>query len=141
MITKTLSRYAMRFLGSVIGSFIGVVALAALIDYVELMRRGEEWPNATAWLLAKISIYRVPQLAERIMPFSVLVGVMSSYLTLSRRASSAHAKSPRSGCRRSWQRCRRQAAAPYLLFCLTQKPLVLCCRAERLSPCISASRP
>jgi lipopolysaccharide export system permease protein len=86
MITKTLSRYfAMRFLGSVIGSFIGVVALAAMIDYVELMRRGEEWPNATAWLLAKISVYRVPQLAERIMPFSVLVGAMSSYLTLSRR--------------------------------------------------------
>ena len=86
MVTKTLSRYfAMRFLGSVIGSFIGVVALAAMIDYVELMRRGEEWPNATAWLLAKISVYRVPQLAERIMPFSVLVGAMSSYLTLSRR--------------------------------------------------------
>jgi lipopolysaccharide export system permease protein len=86
MITKTLSRYfAMRFLGSVIGSFIGVVALAAMIDYVELMRRGEDWPNATAWLLAKISIYRVPQLAERIMPFSVLVGAMSCYLTLSRR--------------------------------------------------------
>ena len=86
MITKTLSRYfAMRFLGSVVGSFIGVVALAAMIDYVELMRRGEDWPNATAWLLAKISIYRVPQLAERIMSFSVLVGAMSSYLTLSRR--------------------------------------------------------
>jgi lipopolysaccharide export system permease protein len=86
MITKTLSRYfAMRFLGSVVGSFLGVVALAAMIDYVELMRRGADWPNATAWLLAKISMYRVPQLTERIMPFSVLVGAMSCYLTLSRR--------------------------------------------------------
>jgi len=86
MIPKTLSRYfAMRFLGSVIGSFLGVVALAAMIDFVELMRRGEDWPNATAWLLAKISMYRVPQLTERIMPFSVLVGAMSCYLTLSRR--------------------------------------------------------
>jgi len=86
MISKTLSRYfAMRFLASVIGSFFGVVALAAMIDYVELMRRGEEWPNATAWVLAKISLYRVPQLAERIMPFSVLIGAMSSYLNLSRR--------------------------------------------------------
>jgi lipopolysaccharide export system permease protein len=86
MISKTLSRYfAMRFLGSVIGSFLGVVALAAMIDYVELMRRGADWPNATAWLLAKISMYRVPQLTERIMPFSVLVGAMSCYLTLSRR--------------------------------------------------------
>jgi lipopolysaccharide export system permease protein len=86
MVTGTLSRYfGMRFLSSVVGSFIGVVALAAMIDYVELMRRGADWPNATAWLLAKISMYRVPQLTERIMPFSVLVGAMSCYLTLSRR--------------------------------------------------------
>jgi lipopolysaccharide export system permease protein len=86
MITGTLSRYfGMRFLTSVFGSFIGVVALAAMIDYVELMRRGADWPNATAWVLAKISLYRVPQLTERIMPFSVLVGAMSCYLSLSRR--------------------------------------------------------
>jgi len=86
VVTGTLSRYfGMRFLTSVGGSFIGVVALAAMIDYVELMRRGADWPNATAMLLAKISMYRVPQLTERIMPFSVLVGAMSCYLTLSRR--------------------------------------------------------
>jgi lipopolysaccharide export system permease protein len=86
MLIGTLSRYfGMRFLTSVFGAFIGVVALAAMIDYVELMRRGAEWPNATAWVLAKISMYRVPQLTERIMPFSVLVGAMSCYLTLSRR--------------------------------------------------------
>jgi lipopolysaccharide export system permease protein len=86
MITGTLSRYfGMRFIASVVGSFIGVIALAAMIDYVELMRRGADWPNATAWLLAKISIYRVPQLTERILPFTVLVGAMSCYLTLSRR--------------------------------------------------------
>jgi lipopolysaccharide export system permease protein len=86
MIPGTLSRYfAMRFVTSVVGSFIGVIALAAMIDYVELMRRGADWPNATAWLLAKISMYRVPQLTERILPFTVLVGAMSCYLTLSRR--------------------------------------------------------
>ncbi len=94
MPTRTLSRYfAMRFLMSVVGSFIGVVALAAMIDYVELMRRGAEWPNATALLLAKISMYRVPQLTERIMPFSVLVGAMSCYLTLSRRLELVVARS------------------------------------------------
>jgi lipopolysaccharide export system permease protein len=78
MVAGTLSRYfAMRFLASVVGSLIGVIALAAMIDYVELMRRGADWPNATAWLLAKISMYRVPQLTERIFPFTVLVGAMS----------------------------------------------------------------
>jgi lipopolysaccharide export system permease protein len=86
MMTGTLSRYfAMRFLTAVVGSFIGVILLAAMIDYIELMRRGADWPNATALLLAKISIYRVPQLTERILPFSVLVGAMSCYLALSRR--------------------------------------------------------
>src|SRR3974377_54353 len=86
MIARTLSRYfAMRFVASVVGSFIGVIALAAMIDYVELMRRGADWPNATALILAKISMYRVPQLTEPIMPFSVLVGAMSCYLALSRR--------------------------------------------------------
>ena len=75
MVAGTLSRYfAMRFIASVVGSFIGVNALAAMIEYVELMRRGADWPNATAWLLAKISMYRVPQLTERILPFTVLVG-------------------------------------------------------------------
>jgi len=86
MIAGTLSRYfGMRFIASVVGSFIGVIALAAMIDYVELMRRGADWPNATAWVLAKISTFRVPQLTERILPFTVLVGAMSCYLTLSRR--------------------------------------------------------
>lgn len=94
MITGTLSRYfGMRFLTSVVGSFIGVVALAAMMDYIELMRRGADWPNATAWVLAKISMYRVPQLTERIMPFSVLVGAMSCYLTLSRRLELVVARS------------------------------------------------
>src|SRR5271170_7421743 len=86
MIAGTLSRYfGLRFLKNVVGSFFGVVALAAMIDYVELLRRSSDWPNATAWVLAEISVFRVPQLSERIMPFAVLVGAMSSYLSLSRR--------------------------------------------------------
>jgi lipopolysaccharide export system permease protein len=86
MITRTISRYfGLRFLNAVIGSFVGVVVLAGMIDYVELMRRGADWPRATPWLLAQVSMFRVPQLAERIMPFSVLIGAMSCYLSLSRR--------------------------------------------------------
>jgi lipopolysaccharide export system permease protein len=86
MSTRTLSRYfGLRFLSAVVGTFIGVVFLAGMIDYVELMRRGADWPHATPWALAKISMFRVPQLTERILPFSVLVGAMSCYLTLSRR--------------------------------------------------------
>jgi lipopolysaccharide export system permease protein len=86
MIAGTLSRYfGFRFLKSVIGSFFGVVALAGMIDYVELLRRSSDWPKASALVLAEISLFRVPQLSERIMPFAVLVGAMSCYLALSRR--------------------------------------------------------
>jgi len=86
MVTGKLYRYfGTRFFKAVLGTFVGVVGLAAMIDYVELMRRGADWPHATAWLLAKISLLRVPQLTERIMPFAVLVGAMSCYVTLSRR--------------------------------------------------------
>src|SRR6516162_8373879 len=86
MVAGTLSRYfGFRFLKSVVGSFFGVVALAGMIDYVELLRRGSDWPKATALLLAEISLFRVPQLSERILPFAVLVGAMSCYLALSRR--------------------------------------------------------
>ncbi len=94
MLNSTLSRYfGLRFLKSVLGSFIGVVALAAMIDYVELLRRSADWPHATALLLAEVSLFRVPQLAERIMPFTVLVGTMSCYLTLSRRLELVVARS------------------------------------------------
>ncbi len=86
MLAGTLSRYfAVRFFTAMIGTFVGVVVLSGMIDYFELMRRGADWPKATAWVLAMISIYRVPQLTEHIMPFAVLVGAMSCYLTLSRR--------------------------------------------------------
>ena len=53
IIGGTLSRYfGMRFLTSVVGSFVGVVALAAMIDYIELMRRvkrdtGPRWTAVT----------------------------------------------------------------------------------------------
>jgi lipopolysaccharide export system permease protein len=94
MVTGTLSRYfAMRFLTSVVGTFVGVIVLAAMVDYFELMRRGADWPHATAWILAEISMFRIPQLTERIMPFAVLVGTMSCYLTLSRRLELVIARS------------------------------------------------
>jgi lipopolysaccharide export system permease protein len=86
VVAGTLARYfGFRFLKSVTGTFFGVVALAAMIDYVELLRRSSDWPKATALVLAEISAFRVPQLSERILPFAVLVGAMSCYLTLSRR--------------------------------------------------------
>jgi lipopolysaccharide export system permease protein len=86
MIGGTLSRYfGLRFLSAVVGVFAGVFALVAIVDFVELMRRSADDPNASVWLIWKTSIFRVPQVTERIMSFAVLIGAMSSYLNLSRR--------------------------------------------------------
>jgi lipopolysaccharide export system permease protein len=94
MVPGRLSRYfGMRFLGSVMSTFVGVIVLAAMIDYFELMRRGADWPKATPLILAEISMFRIPQLTEHIMPFAVLVGAMSCYLTLSRRLELVIARS------------------------------------------------
>ncbi len=82
----TLGRYfGMRFLVTVVAVFSGVVLLVALLDSVELMRRTASNPNATALSVFKLSFFRVPIIAERIMPFCALIGAMSCYLGLSRR--------------------------------------------------------
>lgn len=94
MAARTLSRYfAMRFLSAVLGTFVGVIVLAGMVDYFELMRRGADWPKATPLILAEISFFRIPQLTEHIMPFAVLVGAMSCYLGLSRRLELVVARS------------------------------------------------
>lgn len=86
MISRTLIRYfGLRFLGAVLSVFFGVFVLIVLVDYIEMMRRASDIPNVSAWLVARTSFYRVPQITERLLPFSVLVGAMSCYLALSRR--------------------------------------------------------
>src|SRR5512142_2551030 len=94
MIAGTLARYfGLRFLNAVLVVFVGIFALVALIDYVEMMRRAGDIPNVSAALVAKTSLYRVPQVVERILPFCVLIGTMSCYLTLSRRLELVVARS------------------------------------------------
>jgi lipopolysaccharide export system permease protein len=86
MIAGTLSRYfGLYFLRALLAVLIGVFLLVALIDYIELLRHSSNERDVSAWLVARTSLFRVPQLTERIMPFAVLIGAMSCYLSLSRR--------------------------------------------------------
>jgi lipopolysaccharide export system permease protein len=82
---KIARYFGLRFLNSVLLVFIGIFVLVALLDYIELMRRASDVPNVSAILVAKTSLYRVPQVTERILPFCVLIGAMSCYLNFSRR--------------------------------------------------------
>ena len=85
-VSMTLGRYfGMKFLVTALAVFGGVVFLVILLDSVELMRRTASNENATAFLVMKLSLFRVPMMAERILPFCILVAAMSCYLGLSRR--------------------------------------------------------
>ena len=90
----TLARYfGLRFLIAVLIVFAGIFVLVTLIDYIEMMRRAGDIPNVSVALVAKTSIYRVPQVVERILPFCILIGAMSCYLNLSRRLELVVARS------------------------------------------------
>jgi len=86
MITNTLGRYfAGRFVVSALGVFASIFVLLVLVDYIEMVRRTSGLASASAIVVAQTSLFRVPQLLEKMMPFCVLIGTMTCYLALSRR--------------------------------------------------------
>ncbi len=93
-ILGTLQRYfAIRFFTATMSIFVGSFLLAAMVDYVELVRRTSDIQDVSGWLIAKASLYRVPQITEKIMPFCVLIGAISCFLNLSRRLELVVARS------------------------------------------------
>ena len=90
----TLSRYfGLRCLKSMLAVFAGMLALIMLLDYVEMMRKASDIPQISALLVLQTSVFRVPQVAERLMPFCVLIGTMWAFLNLSRRLELVVARS------------------------------------------------
>lgn len=86
MIAGTLSRYfGLRFLMAVLAVFAGTFALITMIDFVEMLRRTGDVKDVSAFFVAKITLYRVPFITERVLPFAVLVAAMFCFLNLSRR--------------------------------------------------------
>jgi lipopolysaccharide export system permease protein len=86
MIAGTLSRYIMmRFVRALAAVFLGMFLLIVLLDYIELTRRVSSIATVPPWMVAATSLYRVPQITERLLPFSILVAAMICYLNLSRR--------------------------------------------------------
>ena len=86
MITNTLGRYfAGRFVISAVGVFASIFLLLVLVDYIEMVRKTSGLASASAVMVAETSLFRVPQLLEKMMPFCVLIGAMTCYLALSRR--------------------------------------------------------
>ncbi|WGR92388.1 LptF/LptG family permease [Bradyrhizobium sp. ISRA435] len=86
MVTNTLGRYfAGRFVISAVGVFASIFVLLVLVDYIEMVRKTSGLVDVSAITVAETSLFRVPQLLEKLMPFCVLIGAMTCYLALSRR--------------------------------------------------------
>jgi lipopolysaccharide export system permease protein len=86
MVTNTLGRYfAGRFVISALGVFASIFVLLVLVDYIEMVRKTSGLVSASAIVVAETSLFRVPQLLEKMMPFCILIGAMTCYLALSRR--------------------------------------------------------
>ena len=86
MVTNTLGRYfAGRFVIAALGVFAGIFVLLVLFDYIEMVRKTSGLADVSAIAVAETSLFRVPQLLEKLMPFCILIGGMTCYLALSRR--------------------------------------------------------
>lgn len=94
MMPGTLARYfGLRFFNVVAGTFISLFLLVLMVDFVELLRRASDSKDISALVVAQISLFRVPYITERLIPFAVLVGGMACYLNLSRRLELVVARS------------------------------------------------
>ena len=86
MVTNTLGRYfAGRFVVAALGVFAAIFVLLVLVDYIEMVRKTSGLVDVSAIAVAETSLFRVPQLLEKMMPFCILIGAMTCYLALSRR--------------------------------------------------------
>ncbi len=86
MMNNTLGRYfASRFVIAALGVFVAIFVLLVLVDYIEMVRKTSGLASASAITVAETSLFRVPQLLEKMMPFCILIGAMTCYLALSRR--------------------------------------------------------
>lgn len=81
----TLSRYIARhFALTVLLSLLAVVGITMLIDVVELIRRASGKELVTFPLILQMALLRVPYLAEKLLPFAVLIGSMLALSKLTR---------------------------------------------------------
>src|SRR5947209_12936348 len=86
IIGLTLGRYlSARFVKTVLAVFLTIVSLIYLVDFVEMLRRAINVPEASAGTIAALSLLRIPAVAEQILPFAVLFGAMAAFVNLTRR--------------------------------------------------------
>jgi lipopolysaccharide export system permease protein len=108
--------------------------LIFMIDFVELLRQAGKGGNVPAWLLAWMTILRLPAYTEILLPFAILVGSIAALLMLARKSELAVM---RAGGVSAWQFLRPGMVVAFMLGVLSvavYNPLAAAARdhAERL---------
>lgn len=132
---STLSLYiGMRFLTAIFAVFALCTVLIFMIDFVEMLRQAGKYGSVPAWMLAWITVLRLPAYTEILLPFAVLVGSIGALLMLARKSELAVM---RAGGMSVWQFLRPGAVVALMLGILSStafNPLAASARdhAERL---------
>jgi lipopolysaccharide export system permease protein len=81
-----LGRYfGRRFLGAVLLVYITCSGLIGIVDFFEFSRRLGDRIDVSVLDISWLVLLRLPSYSEQMFPFAVLIGAMSTFLTLSRR--------------------------------------------------------
>lgn len=80
-----LSLYICRqFLLAFFGALAVIMGLIFLFDVIELMRRTAAHTEVGFGILLEMALFKLPQMAQMILPFAVMIGAMTSFWTMTR---------------------------------------------------------
>src|SRR4051812_41629661 len=81
----TLSRYIARhFFQAIMVALLGLILVSMLIDVVELIRRASGKEGVPFSIIMELALLRAPHLAEKLLPYAVLIGSMMALTKLTR---------------------------------------------------------
>ncbi|MDX2258534.1 MAG: LPS export ABC transporter permease LptG [Hyphomicrobiaceae bacterium] len=87
MRASTLNLYVGgKFLTAILGTFVLCSVLIFMIDFVELLRQAGKYGSVPAWLLAWMTVLRLPAYTEFLLGFAVQTGSIAALLFLSRKS-------------------------------------------------------
>ena len=82
---KTLFRYIVfQFALWCAGVFFAMLLIVFLLDYIELIRRGNSHPDASLLVLLEMAALKQPHMAQQILPFAILFGTMMAFWRMTR---------------------------------------------------------
>ncbi|MDG2286516.1 MAG: LptF/LptG family permease, partial [Alphaproteobacteria bacterium] len=84
-LSATLSRYFGRqFVFWVVGTFMAIMGIVFLLDFVELLRRASGKEGASFDTIMEMALLKAPQMGQAVFPFAILAGGMMAFTRMTR---------------------------------------------------------